>query len=210
MRSIIRYLWGMQKGGGDCFHVPQRKKLGLSSCSLQGHRLWPNTQKKYLPPKIQYSQIVISQSLDIFKQRAYLKGSGEAVPSLKWQEGQSQRMSEVFSKSMIMQPFAFFLVQAFLKLTSVCSTGLLRTWQGLSRVEWLPAYKWPPFPTLFQECPTQINCLILTSSECHGTLEPLGSTEFIYSKLHHFNDEETWAQGDDINGPMSDSSWQQC
>lgn len=60
---------------------------------------------------------------------------------------------------------------------------------------------------LFRECPTPSDCLILTNREYHGIVDPRESAQFIYSKLHHFNNEEIQAQEGDINGPMSDGNW---
>lgn len=62
--------------------------------------------KRTFYPKIERPQIVISQSLGIFKQRAYLMGFGEATLSLRWEEGLSLKMSEVFSESLILWPFS--------------------------------------------------------------------------------------------------------
>lgn len=91
---------------------PRRTEQGLMSCSYRV-TISGLIPKRILYPQMEYPQIVISQSLEVFKQRAYLNGFVEAIPSLRWDDGLSQRISEVFSKSMMMWPF--------FKLTSVYS-----------------------------------------------------------------------------------------
>ena len=51
---------------------------------------------------------------------------------------------------------------------------------------------------LFREYPIQSNSEILASRQCRGILELMQSVEFVCSKLHHFKDEETQAEKDDI------------
>lgn len=94
---------------------------GTASRSLRespGAKEWQFTRLSFLAqypekpftPKIECPQIVTFQSLDIFKQRAYLKGSGEAIPSLRWQEEIAQK--EVWGLFQIYDdvPFVFFFL----------------------------------------------------------------------------------------------------
>lgn len=53
----------------------------------------------------EFFQVEIFQSLRVLKQGAYPQDFREAIPSLTLGEGLSQRISEVFSKSMITWPF---------------------------------------------------------------------------------------------------------
>lgn len=147
---------------------------------------------------------MISRSLDILKQRAYLKSSGEAIPSLRWQEGiEPKDVRGLFQIYDYVAISVFFLTWAFW----IVFSWIMKNLAGLVKSSVAPSLQVAAISHWFRECPTQSDCLILNNRERHGTLQPMGSTEFIYSRLHHFNDEETRAQEDDINGPMSASSW---
>lgn len=89
---------------GGFFQVSlEAKKLQFTGSSfLSGY------PEKFSTPKIESPQIVISQALGTFKQGTYLEGFVGAIPSLRWEEGSSQRISKVFSKSMSMWPFVLF------------------------------------------------------------------------------------------------------